>query len=69
MIGVDPKDLAIADMKRTLGKLERTLRAAGSIEFQCYHNARDRELADEFIKMADEAKESINFAVILEHAL
>lgn len=69
MIGVDPKDLAIADMKRTLAKLERTLRAAGSIEFQCYHNARDRELADEFIKMADEAKESINFAVILEHAL
>lgn len=58
MIGVDPKDLAIADMKRTLAKLERTLRAFG-----------EQELADEFIKMADEAKESINFAVILEHAL
>lgn len=69
MIGVDPKELAIADMKRTLAKLERTLRAAGSIEFQCYHNARDRELAAEFIKMADEAQESINYAVILEHTL
>ena len=69
MIGVDPKDLAIADMKRTLTKLERTLRAAGSIEFQCYHNARDRELAAEFIKMADEAQESINYAVQMEHAL
>lgn len=69
MIGVDPKDLAIADMKRTLAKLERTLRAAGSIEFQCYHNPRDRELATEFIKMADEAQESINFAVQMEHGL
>lgn len=66
MIGVDPKDLAIADMKRTLGKLERTLRAAGSIEFQCYHNARDRQLATEFIKMADEAQESINFVESLK---
>lgn len=57
MIGVDPRDVAIEEMKRTLGKLERALRAAGSIE----HNARDRQLAAEFIKMADEAQESINF--------
>jgi hypothetical protein len=63
MIGVDPKNVIIEDLSRTLRKLERTLRAAGSIEFKCYHNARDRQLADEFIKMADEAQESINFAV------
>lgn len=69
MIGLDPKDLAIADMKRTLAKLERTLRAAGSIEFQCYHNARDRQLVAEFIKMADEAQESINYAVQMELGL
>lgn len=62
MIGSDPKDLAIADMKRTLGKLERTLRAAGSIELQCYHNARDMQLAEEFIKMADSAMTSLIFA-------
>lgn len=66
MIGVDPKDVAIADMKRTRQKLERALRAAGSIEFQCYHNARDRQLAGEFIKMADEAQQSIDFTVQME---
>lgn len=65
-VGADPKDLAIADMKRTLGKLERALRAASSIEFQCYHNHRDRELASEFIKMADDAQESIDFCVQME---
>jgi hypothetical protein len=66
---IDPKDVVISDLKRTLSKLERTLRAAGSIEFQCYHNARDRQLAEEFIKMADEAQESLNFATQLEHNL
>lgn len=63
MIGVDPRDAAIADMKRTLGKLERALRDAGSIQFQCYHNERDRQLACEFIKMADEAEQSIAFCI------
>lgn len=58
---VDIRDVAIEDMKRTLGKLERALRSAGSIEFKCYHNARDRQLASEFLKMADEAKESLDF--------
>lgn len=58
----DPKDVVIEDMKRTLSKLERALRGAGSIEFQCYHNARDRALAEEFMKMANEAKESLDFA-------
>lgn len=66
MIGLDPKDAAIADMKRTLGKLERALRAAGSIEFKCYHNTRDSQLASEFIKMADEAQQSIDFCVQME---
>ena len=66
---IDPKDVVISDLKRTLAKLERTLRAAGSIEFQCYHNARDRQLAEEFIKMADEAQASLNFATQLEHNL
>lgn len=65
----DPKDVIIGDLKRTLAKLERTLRAAGSIEFQCYHNARDRQLAEEFIKMADEAQASLNFATGLEYDL
>ena len=58
----DPKDVVIQDMKRTLGKLERALRGAGSVEFQCYHNARDRQLAEEFLKMANEAQESLDFA-------
>lgn len=66
---IDAKDVIIEDLKRTLGKLERTLRAAGSIEFQCYHNARDRQLAGEFLKMADEAQESLTFATTLEHNL
>lgn len=59
---VDKKDVIIEDMTRTLKSLERTLRAAGSIEFECYHNARDRQLAAEFLKMANAAKESIDFA-------
>jgi hypothetical protein len=66
---LDPKDVIIEDLKRTLSKLERSLRMAGSIEFQCYHNARDRELAGEFLKMANEAQESLNFAIQLEHNL
>lgn len=69
MIGADPKDLAIADMKRTLAKIERSLRAAGSIEFQCYHNARDRQLVGEFIKMANEAQQSIDFCTQMELGL
>lgn len=68
-IGADPKDLAIADMKRTLAKLERALRAAGTIEFQLYHNSRDRELACEFIKMADDAQQSIDFCIQMELGL
>ena len=59
---VDKKDVIIEDMTHTLKSLERTLRAAGSIEFQCYHNARDRQLASEFLKMANAAKESLDFA-------
>lgn len=59
---VDKKDVIIEDMTRTLKSLERTLRAAGSIEFKCYHNERDRQLAAEFLKMANAAKESIDFA-------
>jgi len=59
---VDPKDVVIEDLKRTLGSLERTLRAAGSIEFKCYHNERDKSLANEFLKMANAAQESIDFA-------
>lgn len=58
---VDPRDVVIEDMVRTLAKLERTLRSAGSIEFECYHNHRDRELAEEFLKMANSAKESLDF--------
>lgn len=59
---IDVKQIAIDDLERTLAKIERALRAAGSIEFQCYHNARDRQLAEEFLKMADEAKRSLDFA-------
>ena len=66
---IDAKALIIGDLSRTLAKLERTLRAAGSIEFQCYHNTRDRQLAEEFLKMADEAQASLNFATQLEHNL
>lgn len=61
-IGVDPRDVVIEDMKRTMAKFERALRSAGTIEWQPWHNARDRGLAEEFIKMANEAKESIDFA-------
>lgn len=56
------EQVVIQDMKSTLELLEKTLRAAGNIEFQCYHNDRDRQLAKEFIKMADAAKRSIDFA-------
>lgn len=66
---IDPKDVIIGDLKRTLAKIERSLRAAGSIEFQCYHNDRDRQLAGEFVKMADEAQASLNFATQLENGL
>ncbi len=59
---IDSKQIAINDLERTLSKIERALRAAGSIEFQCYHNARDRQLAAEFLKMADEAKRSLDFS-------
>lgn len=69
MTGVDLKDLAIADMKRTLAKIEHSLRTAGSIEFKCYHNARDRQLAGEFIKMANEAQQSIDFCTQMELGL
>uniref|UniRef100_A0AAU6VYJ4 Uncharacterized protein n=2 Tax=unclassified bacterial viruses TaxID=12333 RepID=A0AAU6VYJ4_9VIRU len=65
----DPKDVIIEDLKRTLSKLERTLRAAGSIEFQCYHNDRDRQLAGEFLKMADDAQRSLVFATEMEYGL
>lgn len=60
-VGVDVKDVVIEDLRRTLVSLERTLRAAGSIQFECYHNVRDRELAGEFLKMADAARASLDF--------
>lgn len=60
-VGGDVKDVIVEDLRRTLGSLERTLRAAGSIKFECYHNARDRELAGEFLKMADAARASLDF--------
>lgn len=69
MIGVDPKNVIIEDLSRTLRKLERALRAAGSIELKCYHNARDRQLAEEFIKMANDARESLEFAEGLKCAM
>lgn len=59
---INNKQLAIDDLEATLEKIERALRAAGSIEFQCYHNARDRQLAEEFLKMADDAKRSLDFS-------
>lgn len=59
---IDIKDVVIEDLKRTLSSLERTLRAAGNIEMKCYHNARDIQLAKEFIKMADSAMTSLIFA-------
>lgn len=66
-VDVDVKDLIIEDMVRTLRSLERTLRAAGSIEFQPYHNARDKQLAGEFIKMADSAQASLDYKTQLQH--
>lgn len=69
LIGADPKDLAIADMKRTLAKLELALRGVGSVEFECHHNARDRQLVNEFIKMANDAQQSIDFCVQMEFML
>lgn len=66
---INPKDVVIADLRRTLSKLEGTLRAAGSVEFQCYHNERDRQLAAEFLKMADDAQRSLVFATEMEYGL
>lgn len=59
---IDVKGVVIEDLKRTLSSLERTLRAAGNIDMKCYHNARDKQLAKEFIKMADSAMVSLIFA-------
>lgn len=59
---VDHKDLIIEDLKRTLAKLERSLRAAGTIEFKPWHTARDRTIAAEFVIMANEARESLAFS-------
>lgn len=56
------EEIVITDLKNTLESLERTLRTAGSIEFEPWHNDRDRQLAKEFIKMADHAKKSIDLA-------
>lgn len=61
-LNVDLKDIVIEDLKRTLGKLERSLRSAGSPPKQFWHTARDVGLAGEFLKMADEARESLDFA-------
>ncbi|WP_278939074.1 hypothetical protein [Pseudomonas helleri] len=66
IVGVDIRDVIIEDMARTLRSLERTLRSAGSIEFQCYHNARDKELAAEFLKMADAAQASLDYKTQLQ---
>lgn len=55
----DPRDVVIEDLYRTLASLESALRHAGN----CYHNHRDRQLAQEFVKMADSAKASMDFAV------
>lgn len=59
---MDAKQLVIDDLTSTLDKIERALRAAGTIEFKEYHNARDRELASEFIRMADDARSALKFA-------
>lgn len=66
---IDAKQLVINDLEATLAKIERSLRAAGSIEFQCYHNARDRQLAEEFLKMADEANRSLEFSKQIQMGL
>lgn len=60
---VDPRDVVIEDLYRTLASLESALRHAGNIQFKEYHNQRDKLLALEFIKMADSAKASMEFAV------
>lgn len=62
---IDVKDLIIADLSATLTSLEASLRAAGSIQFQCYHNARDREMAEQFLKMADAARKSLDNKISL----
>ena len=59
---IDSKQIVINDLKTTLEKLEQALRLAGNVEMQCYHNARDKQLANEFLKTANEAKRSIDFA-------
>lgn len=58
----DPKDVVIEDLKRTLGKLERTLRLAGAPPKEFWQTSRDVGLASEFLKMADEARASLDFA-------
>ena len=66
---IDAKQIAMDDLHHTLAKIERALRAAGTIEFKAWHNARDRQLAEEFIKMADEAKRSLDFATEMRMGL
>lgn len=60
ILGVDPKDVIIEDMKRTLRDIERTLRNAGT-PMAVWHNSRDQQLASEFIKLANHARESLDF--------
>lgn len=63
---IDNKELVIGHMLQTLSGLESALREAGSIQFQCYHNERDKAIAREFIRMADIAKQSIDFASLVD---
>lgn len=67
IVGVDIKDVIIEDMARTLRSLERALRSAGSAEPKFYHNARDKELAAEFLKMADSAQASLDYKTQLQN--
>lgn len=59
---MEAKDVAVRDLYRTLDQIERTLREAGTTELKCYHSPRDAMLQKEFIKMADNARASLEFA-------
>lgn len=60
---IDVKDLVIVDLTLKLQSIEAELRKAGTIEMEAYHNQRDVSLAREFLRMADSARESLDYAL------
>lgn len=54
------QDNAINKLRKTLGDLEEELRKAGSLPMAFYQRDRDYKLKEQFLKMADHAKHTLD---------